>query len=48
VSSNTASVGGKLGVLRFPVTEIRDADLERGVRAKALAAYEAARLPVVV
>lgn len=39
---------GKLGVLRYPVMEILDADLERVVRAKAAAAYEAARLPVVV
>jgi len=39
---------GRIGVLRHPVTEILDVDLEKVVRAKAAAAYAAARMPVIV
>lgn len=39
---------GKLGVLRYPVTEILDVDLEKVIRAKAAAAYAAVRMPVIV
>jgi XTP/dITP diphosphohydrolase len=38
----------RLGILRHPVMEILDTDLERVVRAKAAAAYQAMRVPVIV
>lgn len=38
----------RLGVLGHRVTEILDVDLEKVVRAKAAAAYAAARMPVIV
>ena len=38
----------RLGILRRPVDEILDADLDKVIRAKAAAAYQAARVPVVV
>jgi XTP/dITP diphosphohydrolase len=39
---------GKMGILRHPITEILDTDLERVVRAKAADAYRALRVPVIV
>jgi XTP/dITP diphosphohydrolase len=38
----------RIGVLRLQVTEILDVDLDKVVRAKAAAAYAAARMPVIV
>jgi XTP/dITP diphosphohydrolase len=38
----------RLGILRTPVTEILDADLEKVILAKAASAYQACRVPVVV
>jgi XTP/dITP diphosphohydrolase len=39
---------GRMGILRHPITEILDTDLERVVRAKAAEAYRALRVPVIV
>jgi XTP/dITP diphosphohydrolase len=39
---------GRLGILRHPVTEILDTDLEKVVLAKAAEAYRAVRVPVIV
>jgi XTP/dITP diphosphohydrolase len=39
---------GRLGILRHPVTEILDTDLEKVVLAKAAEAYQAVRVPVIV
>lgn len=39
---------GKLGILRHPVTEILDSNLEKVVLAKAAEAYSATRVPVIV
>jgi XTP/dITP diphosphohydrolase len=56
-SSNEAKVrealhffgsSGRLGILRHPVTEILDTELERVVLAKAADAYRALRVPVIV
>jgi XTP/dITP diphosphohydrolase len=38
----------RFGVLRVPIVEILDADLEAVVKAKAAAAYQASRQPVIV
>jgi XTP/dITP diphosphohydrolase len=38
----------RLGVLRYPVTEILETDLEQVVRAKAAEAYRALRVPIIV
>lgn len=39
---------GRLGILRHAVTEILETDLERVVQAKAAAAYQTVRVPVIV
>jgi XTP/dITP diphosphohydrolase len=39
---------GRLGILRHPITEILETDLEKVVRTKAADAYRAARVPVIV
>jgi XTP/dITP diphosphohydrolase len=38
----------RLGILRYPVTEILDTNLEQVVRNKAAEAYQALRVPVIV
>src|SRR4051794_32277151 len=38
----------KLGYLGIPVTEILEVDLEKVILAKAIAAYRAVRVPVIV
>ncbi len=39
---------GRMGILRHSVIELLETDLEKVVRAKAAAAYEALRVPVIV
>lgn len=39
---------GRMGFLRYSVAELLETDLEKVVRAKAAAAYEALRVPVIV
>lgn len=39
---------GRLGILRYAVVELLETDLEKVVRAKAAAAYDALRVPVIV
>jgi XTP/dITP diphosphohydrolase len=39
---------GRLGILRYQVTEILETDLEQVARAKAAEAYRALRVPVIV
>ena len=39
---------GRLGILRQPIVELLETNLEKVVRAKAAAAYEALRVPVIV
>ncbi|MFL5344779.1 MAG: non-canonical purine NTP pyrophosphatase [Hyalangium sp.] len=39
---------GRLGILRHPIVELLETDLDKVVRAKAAAAYEALRVPVIV
>lgn len=42
------SSSGRVGILRHSVLEVLDTDLKQVVRAKAAAAYEALRVPVIV